>query len=289
MNKYDFGEVKKGSMIFDRNYYENRAKRLNEQEGILHLKDNYNCKECKNKGVIYELFRDNEIVSIVCGCMSERKIKHNVATSGLEKQFTDYTFSNFFTREQHSQTLFNKAKSYLKELHIGLWWVVVGQVGSGKTHITTAIVNELSRSGKSFKYMRYASEMPRLQRGMMNFNPVIKDEAETQFNMYKTVDILYIDDFMKTRNTDYVFELIDYRYSNGLTTLITTELSYGEQKLIDEAVASRIYELAGSYYISIASGDDKNYRLGGYKLATWIQSGTNYEDFLSTLGKEEEK
>ena len=27
---------------------------------------------------------------------------------------------------------------------------------------------------------------------------------------------------------------------------------------------------------------------GGYKLATWILSGNNYEEFLSTLGKEKE-
>ena len=34
----------------------------------------------------------------------------------------------------------------------------------------------------------------------------------------------------------------------------------------------------------------KKYNInGGYKLATWIQSGTNYEEFLSTLGKEKEK
>ncbi len=263
MKKYDFENVEKGSIEFNRQHFNNRAIRLNQQEGILHLKDNYECKECKNKGVIYELISDKEIIAVECGCMAERKIKYNVVKSGLEKQFADYTFMNFNTRKEHSKLLLSRAREYLKEIHKGKWWVLTGQVGSGKTHITTAIVNELSRSGKSFKYMRYASEMPRLQRGMMNFNPVIKDEAETQFNMYKTVDILYIDDFMKTRNTDYVFELIDYRYSNGLTTLITTELSYGEQKLIDEAVASRIYELAGSYYISIASGDDKNYRLGG--------------------------
>ena len=32
----------------------------------------------------------------------------------------------------------------------------------------------------------------------------------------------------------------------------------------------------------------KKYNInGGYKLATWIQSGNNYEEFLSTLGKEE--
>lgn len=262
MNKYDFGEVKKGSMIFDRNYYENRAKRLNEQEGILHLKDNYNCKECKNKGVIYELFRDNEIVSIVCGCMSERKISHNVAQSGLAKQFADYTFANFFTREEHSRALFNKAQDYLKE-HKPIWWAVMGQVGSGKTHITTAIVNQLSKSGKSFKYMRYASEMPRLQRGMMNFNPTIKEEAETQFEALKRVEILYIDDFMKTKNADYVFELIDYRYANDLITLITTELNYEEQMAIDEAVASRIYEKCENYYINISRDGKKNYRLGG--------------------------
>lgn len=262
MKKYDFGNVKKGNYKFDKKYWTNRCNKLNNQEGLLHLKDNYECKECNNKGVIYEMLSDNEIVSIDCGCMAERKIKYNVAQSGLEKQFADYTFMNFNTRQPYHQHMFDTAKNYLKE-HKGLWWVITGQVGSGKTHITTAIVNELSRSGKRFKYMRYASEMPRLQRGMMNFNPTIKSEAEIQFDMFKKVEILFIDDFMKTRNTDYVFELIDYRYANGLMTLITTELEYSEMANIDEAVASRIYELAGSYYISIASGDDKNYRLGG--------------------------
>lgn len=232
---------------------------LNEKVGNLHLVDGIDCKKCNNRGFSYVIKTDGELVSTECSCMLQRKIKRNIMKSGLEEQFNLYTFKNFLTTEAHHKFLKQKALEYLEDTS-NAWWVVVGQVGVGKTHITVAILNELAKSGKNFYYMRYATEMPRIQRGLVNFNVDVKEKAERDLAYLKAVDILYIDDYLKIRDTSHLFELIDYRYANDLKTLITSELNYKEQANVDEAVASRIFEKSKKYYNTILKDEKKNYR-----------------------------
>ena len=49
---------------FDSNYYEARCRAMNETEGK--LDDGFNCERCRNKGYIYTLSEDNELLSSEC-------------------------------------------------------------------------------------------------------------------------------------------------------------------------------------------------------------------------------
>ena len=77
--------------------------------------------------------------------------------------------------------------------------------------------------------------------------------------------ILYIDDFLKGRFTDtditLAFDLINYRYNNKLTTIITSELTFSQLMGIDAAIAGRIKERSKGFFMEISKGDDKNFRL----------------------------
>ena len=64
--------------------------------------------------------------------------------------------------------------------------------------------------------------------------------------------------------TDYelktAFETINYRYNNNMPTIISSELLIDDLRDLDEATASRMYQRAKGYVISIAKDKNKNYR-----------------------------
>ena len=92
---------------------------------------------------------------------------------------------------------------------------------------------------------------------------------------YKTAQILYIDDLYKVgRAADgssnptgadigLAFEIINHRYINHLSTIISTEKTPQELVEIDEATGSRVIEMAGGNVFSLPRDTKSNYRLRG--------------------------
>lgn len=233
---------------------------FNEEIGNLNETDHVQCDICKNRGYYY-ILRNDEILSVTCSCMNKRAISRAIDKSGLKDNFERYTFDNYTIKESWQQYAKDKAIEYANTHH-SEWFVIVGQVGSGKSHLCTAIVSELINQGNDFRYLAFARDMPRLQQRLRSGYMDVKEKAEEEIEALKKVKVLYIDDYLKTNNVDNIFELIDYRYSrNDLITIISSEKSYDEQRKIDEALASRIYERANGYYVKIAKDENKNYRL----------------------------
>jgi DNA replication protein DnaC len=249
---------------------EEMLKFWNEQKGNLNEIDGIQCDVCNNRGFYY-ILKDDEKLSVKCDCMKRRSIQRIIIKSGLKDNFIRYTFNNFTTENTWQKYIKDTAldfiKNHSKKNALGdvmeSWYIVAGQVGSGKSHICTAISKSLIDEGYNFKYFAYATDMPRLQQRLKSGYMDVKEEAEKHLEELKTVRVLYIDDFMKTRDINNVFELIDYRYGkNNLITIISTEKNYEEQRMIDEAVASRIKERTGNkYYITIGKDTNKNVRM----------------------------
>ena len=99
------------------------------------------------------------------------------------------------------------------------------------------------------------------------------DRRAEILQVYKTVQILYIDDLFKIgRSADgtatptaadvgIAFEILNQRYINHLTTIISTEKTPQELVEVDEATGSRIIEMAGENVYAISRDTSRNYRL----------------------------
>ena len=237
-----------------------QVKAYNETVGD--LTDGVDCDKCKNKGY-YETLDGIYIESHKCKCLRERKINRTIADSGLADVFDVYTFDLFDTETPYHLHMKQKAQSFIAEGGYR-WFMVAGQIGSGKSHICTAISKTMIERGMSFKYLSYAQDMPRITKRMDSGYIDIKEKAEHEFDNLKNVNVLYIDDYLKGEKTDKLFELINHRYNNKTCiTIFSTEKSMQEQKHIDEAIVSRIYQRCGGYWVEVAKGDGKNYRFGG--------------------------
>lgn len=234
----------------------------NFKSGDLNLVDNIQCSKCKNKGVIYYLDDlTNEMMVKDCSCMFERNIQRELKKNGLNVDFKNKTFDNFKTNKSYQKRIKEKAIDYVNNHNNIKWFTILGQSGMGKTHISTAISNELIKQGKKFKYMPFAADITTIINGMRNFNPEINKRAEQLLNDYKKIEVLYIDDFLKIKVYDYIFDLIDYRYKNNLITIISSELTLPELYHYDQAIGGRIMEKSENYMITHDLDDKVNYRI----------------------------
>lgn len=250
-------EVNPEVVDFDKLYIENAnavVGNLNEQDGI-------ECEKCKNRGFI--TFMDEQGYKFVkhCECFKKRQIVRSMAKSGLSKRYLNNTLESFEIRKSHHKVIKELANSYLKEA-TDEWFVVSGQVGSGKTHIAVAIVRELMARGHDVKYLNFAMDYRSLDKRKLSGLPEVQEKALKEFEALCNVEILFIDDFLKLfDDIAKVFDLIDYRYSNNLKTIITTEYDSDVMLQKDQAVTSRIKEMCGKYWIDISKDISKNERL----------------------------
>jgi DNA replication protein DnaC len=135
---------------------------------------------------------------------------------------------------------------------------LLGKSGAGKTHLLSAIANELIDRGVPILYFPFVE----------GFNE-IKDDfemLESRINKMQKIDVLFIDDMFKGRKEptqfqiEQMFAVINYRYINHLPMLISSEKTINDLIQIDEALGSRIYEMCKDYMVEL-KGDKLNYRM----------------------------
>lgn len=218
----------------------------------------YKCSKCKDTGWII-----GEEEAMECQCSIDRRNALLLKQSGLDKVIDTYTFERYIAKEPWQKQVLEKAKDYVADYN-NKWFFIGGQVGCGKTHICTAIVKELLQQNIPAKYMLWRDEIVPLK-------ACVTDDEMYQNKIYrlKTITCLYIDDFFKTEKGKYpttadvniAFEVVNHRYNNKLSTIISSEKTIDELLDIDEAVGSRIYQMTKESYVEIGNDRSKNMRL----------------------------
>jgi len=237
-----------------------RVQRYNDELGTLQGND---CNLCKNKGYIM-ILEEGYTALKECECLRTRKSRKLIEKSGLKKLIQEYTFEKFIANESWQLYIKEKALMFVqdKEPH---WFFIGGQVGAGKTHICTAIVNELMQQGHEALYMLWRDEIIKLKANVMEGDTYAKT-----IDAFKTTKVLYIDDLFKSErgkpptmsDINIAFEILNARYNNpDLITILSSEKCLREIMVIDEAIGSRIFQRAGTYVLELNQNQKMNMRL----------------------------
>ena len=241
------------------NYNQFQCDHYNQLQGTL---KGVQCDLCKNKGALLVIMGEYTVMK-PCQCQSARRSQKTLDKSGLKDLVKEYTMDSYVTKEQWQYHIKQKALEYLTNPH-QFWFYIGGQVGSGKTHLCTAIVNRLIEQGMEAQYMLWRDEMIKLK------SHVMEDEYQHMMNHLKNIKVLYIDDLFKTErgkpptqsDIQITFEIINHRYNNKhLMTLLSSEKLIQDLLQIDEAIGSRIVQMAKHYTIEIREDKRKNIRL----------------------------
>lgn len=226
-------------------------------------KSEYKCNKCKDR--LYILKDD---VAYECECKSLREAERILELSGISEEFKTKTFANFnYKANNEAAKAFTTALSYSKnfennKLNRRNSILFMGQPGSGKTHLSIAIANQLIENHISVIYMQYRDVITILKQTISNDPEVY----QAQINKYKDAKVLLIDDLFKGSITksdiNIMFEIANHRYLKKLPTIISTEKTFEELLEIDEAVGSRIIEMSKDHLIQLV-GKKLNYRIYG--------------------------
>lgn len=236
----------------------------NNSAGDLNTKDGYNCPLCKNKGFI-AFVNDNELEAHTpCKCQKVREVLRRANKSGLGAILSENTFDKYETPEEWQKNAKSCCMAFCDDDKAN-WFYFGGQVGSGKTHLCTAICGHYIKQGRNTLYMSWEDESKKLKALVTDYYAY-----QSLINEYKNVEVLYIDDLFKTQqgeaptkaDINLAFEIINNRlFSPDKITIISSEKTLNELLDYDEATMSRICEKTGNYKINIGKDIKKNYRL----------------------------
>ena len=209
---------------------------------------------------------------------NERREKMRVF-SGLSLRNVEQTFN--FTANKNQE----KAKKYCEN-----WCnnyinntlskdrqsiMLVGTVGSGKTHLASAILNSIIdnhkiKINKETEILQTSIKSPYIFTTALDMFLELSQiytktvDAMQTINKFKECKLLIIDDLGGEKTTDrskeFLQSIIDYRYSNYLPVIITTNLSADELKMrYDERTIDRLRDICEFLTITGESNRGKKY------------------------------
>lgn len=225
----------------------------------------YQCEKCKDTGWIESVDEQGYEYMRHCECWTIRQAKELMARSGISREFQTKGFKTFDTKNNPQLvTAKNKAIKYyqsFKDIESTRFNSIMfcGQVGSGKTHLGTAICSNLMSQSVPVIYMAYRNAVTKIKQNIV-------DEAQynSEIKRYSESRVLYIDDLLKGRLTEtdinIMYEIVNHRYMNNLPIIVSTEKTPEQLLDFDEAIGSRMIEMCRGNIIKL-QGKELNYRL----------------------------
>lgn len=215
---------------------------------------------------------EDRMLDVMKNCECHKKVVSQglMKSSEITDEFKKMAFGNFQLEGKHrlindayhcALNYFKNYESIKNERHNSI--SLLGQPGCGKTHLLTAIANNLMvRKQVPVFYFPFVE----------GFND-LKDDfdlLEQKTQRMKRVEVLFIDDLFKGRDyptpfqIEQMFAVINYRYLNHKPIMVSSEKTVDELCDIDEALGTRIYQMCQDYTV-VVKGDRKvlNHRLEG--------------------------
>lgn len=241
------------------NYKDNkylRSEKLNSSNG--------QCAVCGGSGFVIKNSSKYQDTIVFCKCREMDKTRVLWKNSGIETEKNRLTFGNYKIYNRSTEKAKEAAIDYFKNFNnirstrknsIAF----LGQVGSGKTHISVAIGLNLLAKNIPVVYMSYRDEILKLKQNILD-----EEYYASCLRRYKLSEVLIIDDLFKGKinesDINIIFEIINYRYMNNRPIIVSSEFTAEKLLYFDEGVGSRIIEMCKDYMVEIERKEN-NYRV----------------------------
>ena len=199
----------------------------------------YDCEKCGDSGYV-----DGK----TCECMKRQLIMAGYETSGLGRLIATQSFDNFSLDYYKSgganyenmnfyySSLRNFANNFSEDTYKN--FLLIGGTGLGKTHLSTSVAKTVIEKGFDVLYVS-AIDM------FADFEQKQFGNGEDNTRRYFDCDLLIIDDLGTELTNQFtvscLYNLINTRQNKGLSTIISTNLSYDElSKKYEDRIFSRL-------------------------------------------------
>ena len=215
----------------------------------------WDCEKCHDTGFVE--------AGIRCECRLNAEAKSRWQMSGLSPEQKIQTFDSFsldyYQEKEKYNVVVHKCQSFAEKVGKGQETeniLICGPVGTGKTHICSAIANSVLQAGKAMVYLKASVLLDLIRQAKFYSDKNEQDESNRFMGSLYRVPLLIIDDLGTENLTDFAQEqlllLIDERINYHLPWVISTNLSPNEMdthyelRLIDRIMGtSRILRFSG--------------------------------------------
>lgn len=219
-------------------------------------------RENENQKAVEELFVQ----------MQDQLITSNMRDSGIPKRFATKTFETYQVTDDN-KLAYLSAREYVENFEgirddekNGL--ILLGPMGVGKTHLSSAIANELIVRGVKVMFL---SAVEMLRKIKDTYHSTREASEWDIISEYSEVDLLIIDDLGKENPTEWtvslIYSIVNERYENMLPLVMT--LNYGSKELVQrmtvnndsttaDAIVDRIFEMCKAVVIKGKSWRRRN-------------------------------
>ncbi len=165
----------------------------------------------------------------------QKRIEKLLGTSGIKKRFQQRRFENFQTNTPARRKAYATAKEYAdsfdRHLAEGTGLYIEGTNGTGKTHLAAAIAMQLITERRIPVICKTAGDL------LLDIKTAFDKEGTSEaqvLGVYKTVELLIIDDLGKEQCTDWsistLYSILNDRYEEMRPTIVTT--NYNSDDLV---------------------------------------------------------
>jgi DNA replication protein DnaC len=202
----------------------------------------YTCEKCSDTGYI------DGVKS--CSCLKELIIKGRIEASAMGKLLEKQSFDNFdLGRYSYDEKIQEKmkanlllAKAYVRDFGKKAEnLLLIGSTGTGKTHISSSIANELIHRGYDVIYDSAQNILSDFEDDQFRR----RYDEEPKGKKYLECDLLIIDDLGAEFTTPFtvscLYNLLNTRQNRALATVISTNLSNEDlSRKYEDRIYSRI-------------------------------------------------
>ncbi len=197
----------------------------------------YTCTRCGDTGYIGDR---------MCTCFRELLVKANIRSSGIGTLIERQSFENFDTTSPDPEIAKRKrknlktARDFVANFGNGKSpnLLLLGNTGTGKTHISTAIAKELIELGYEILY----DSCENILQAIISDRFDSRNHGEAQGRRFFECDLLIIDDlgaeYINQLSISTLYNLINTRINKGLPTIISSNLA---PELLRTTYDDRIY------------------------------------------------
>lgn len=208
-------------------------------------KPQWNCPICEDRGYKTD--------GTLCSCYQQERMQEILERSGMSAAMQQYQFDNFyldgFDKPEDIRKKIQWCKQFAAQIVQGDCkdcLFLRGDVGRGKTHISSAIANVVLAGGKTVIYKRAADLFDMIRQYKYEESTQRWNEVLEQFI---NCDLLVIDDLGAERTTDFVTEqlvmLLEERNYRNKPWIINSNLKLSQiQNSYNTRVSDRIMERA---------------------------------------------
>lgn len=212
------------------------------------------CKTCNDTGWIMKEVK-GKTFALRCECYDTVEVERLREEANMPPRYINNRLSNYRANNQQQIYAKNFASNFVEEypfVDYGIFFI--GPCGVGKTHLASAILNEIIEKGYEGKFCDFGNLLVQIK---SSYNPASRFSEVDIFSELFRAPLLIIDDFASQRVTDWVLDTLTYLikglYNEKRILILTTTVQTTGMKpdvffdqltdKIGHIVTSRLYEM----------------------------------------------